>query len=173
MTINKYVTKFFVFIAFLAFAQNAYSEVTEKDVAVVSHVIGLLDSIPKGEVSVAVIKGTKDSEVFGALALSSAEKGGVKLKPSIVSVDGMALSNPKAIFIPAGVSDEVLNSVYNFAKSNKLLTISNSTYCLEKKKCAISFSSYPAVDIRMSSSVSNDTGINFGSTFRMIIKEYQ
>lgn len=176
MKVNRYIIRILISsMVLLGCTGASFADVTKKDISVITKIISLLEDGPKGVVEVAVITGdpaTKsDIEAFSSIAELSDGASGVKLKPVAVSYDGLATTSAKIIFIPEGMSDANIDKVFEIAKSRKLATISTSPKCLQVQKCAISISSSPAVDIKLSVSASSVTNVKFGTTFRMIVKE--
>jgi hypothetical protein len=162
-------------IVLLCCSNASIADVTKKDVSVITRIVGLLENGPKGVVEVAVISGDpsvkSDVDAFSSIAESSEGAAGVKLRPVPVSYTSLASTNAKLLFIPEGISQANLEKIFEIAKRLKIVTISTSTECVESQKCAISISSSPAVDVRLSVSAAAATNVSFGTTFRMIIKE--
>lgn len=165
----------FTTLATLGAAQAAIATVTEKDVMVITRIIGLLENGPKGNVVIATVKGDGstrlDVDTFSSLAEKSREVGGIKLQPLSVNYEELSSTNAQVVFIPDGLSTERLTKIFEIAKRRKMVTISNSSQCLNSQQCAISITTSPAVDINLSVSAAAATGVSFGSNFRMIIKE--
>lgn len=157
------------------FAPVAMASVTEKDVLVMGRVIGLLNNGPKGIVAVAVANGgnatQQDVTAFASIIGGGKTVGSITLTATQVGYDQIAGTKAQIVFIPEGTNDAQLDAIFAIAKARKLVTISTSGYCLSMYKCAISITSYPAVDIRMSVAAATATGVSFGSAFRMMIRE--
>jgi hypothetical protein len=167
----------FMVIALLFHPQISMAEVTEKDVVVITRIIGLLENGPRGMVEIGLIDGdpgTKtDIATFRVLAETAPSVGGIRLKPVEIKYDDLATTNVKVIFIPDGISKTHIKKIFEIAKIKKIITISTSVQCLIMQECAISVTSSPAVDVKISVAAAAATNVSFSSTFRMIIKEVQ
>lgn len=161
--------------AFPAMASPARAEVTEKDTLVIGRIIGLLQDIPKGDVEVAVVTNgadvQKDVDSFLRLVGDGKQVGNTTLKAISITPADAASTSARVLLLPGGLDGAQLDAAFSAAQERKLVTISTSDTCLASKRCAIAIKTEPAVDIKMSSSAAAATGVNFGSTFRMMIKE--
>jgi len=158
-----------------ASAHAAVAAVTEKDVLVIARLVSLLDGAPKGRVEIAVLRdgpeSIADADGFIAQIGSGKQVGDVTLVAVPVSTSELAATNAKVILIPAGVEASYFDVIFSAAQKKQILTISNSDACLVAKRCAIAIKTDPAVNINMSQSAAHATGVSFGSTMRMMVKE--
>jgi len=107
------------------------------------------------------------------LLLATAKSRRHHLTATPVKYEALASTKATIIFVPEGLDAMQLDTVFSIAKVRKLAIISTSDHCLIVQKCAISITSNPAVDIKISVAAAAATGVSFGSTFRMMIKEVQ
>lgn len=174
--ISKYIIRISLSaIILLCFRGVSFAEVTKKDISVITRIVSLLEDVPKGVVEIAVITGDpeveRDGKDFISFAESSEGASGVKLKPVAINYSQMNSTSAKLIFIPESMSQDKIEKIFEIAKSRKIATISTSSKCIQLQKCAISISSSPAVDIKLSVSASSATNVKFGTTFRVMVKE--
>lgn len=150
-------------------------DMTQKDVAVIARTVGLLENGPKGEVTLAVIKGSasqSEAESFVTLINNTkAVTGKTTLKAVYVAPADIAASGAEALLVLDGVDESGMEAVFQAAQERQLAIFTTSETCLSLQKCAIYFKTSPAVDIRMSQSAAKQTGVRFGSALRMMIKE--
>jgi len=149
--------------------------VTEKDVLVVGRLVNMLQDGPKGRVEVAVIRNgpASQEDANGLLAQIGAGKqvGDMTLVATAVRPEDVAQSKAQIILIPKGVDPAHFDEIFAAAKKMHRVTISNSDACLLAQRCALAIKTDPAVDIGMSQSAAAATGVSFGTSMRMIIKE--
>jgi hypothetical protein len=170
----KYLAAFCL-MAFLASPPGAQAAFTEKDTLAIGRLIGLLQNMPKDEVNVAVVTqgaaSQSDATNFLLQIGSGRRIGNLTITASIATPEQVATIPARVLLLPAGLDTAALDTVFAAARQRKLVTISNSTRCLEAKRCAIAIRTDPAVDIQMSASAAAQTGVSFGANFHMMIKE--
>lgn len=156
-------------------ASSSMAAMTEKDVLVIARIIDLIQDGPKGEVKIAIVANTPASQENTDSLLSRIEKKNrvrnTTLVAKKVTPAELALSAARVVILPEGLDAAQFDDIFAIASEKKLITISNSTACIQAKRCAIAFKSDPAVDIRMSQSAAAATGVNFAPTLRMMITE--
>lgn len=150
-------------------------DMTQKDIAVIARTVGLLEDGPKGEVTLAVIKGSasqSEAESFVALINNAKTAAGkTTLNAVYIAPTEIGNSGAEAILLLDGVDEASMQAVFQAAQERQLAIFTTSEACLSMQKCAIYFKTSPAVDIRMSQSAAKQTGVRFGSALRMMIKE--
>jgi hypothetical protein len=157
-----------------AFASVAWAEITEKDVLVLGRLAGLLQGVDSGKVLVVVVgdgESRADAEAFTRMVGSGKAVGGITLTAKHVSLEELKTSDARVVLLPSGLSAANMTEIFAVASQKKMATISTSEACLQSRQCAIAIKTNPAVDIKMSASAAQATGVSFGSTFRMMIKE--
>lgn len=177
MAFRMHIPKILAAAFIIAALPSSAMAVTEKDIVVIGRVLGFLENKPKGIAEIAVVKGdgTTQSDVNEFVALVGAGKTINDLTITATAIDSSQIAGTKApvLFLPNNLSQEQLDSVFAVAKARKLITISNGDHCLILQRCALSVTSSPAVDIKISVSAAAATNVSFSSTFRMMIKEVQ
>lgn len=163
----KYSTQICLVLSSLCMVHNTYAAITEKDVQTIAKAIGFIEGAPKGDIEVAVVvdgtAGKEGADQF--VSLGKAEK----LTGKIISPAELSSTSAKVVFIPSGISN--FDAIFSAATSKKLITISNSDACIKAKKCAVAVNTDPKVDITVSKSAASQTGVTFGSAFKMMTKE--
>ena len=157
-----------------AFASTSQAAMTEKDVLVITRLISLLQNRPQDKVIIAVVANTPNSRTdadFLSHILHKQQMHGLDFTATQLSPEELANSGADVVIIPDYFDMAQLDTVFNIALKEKMVTISTSQSCLVAQRCAIAFKSEPAVDIRMSQAVATATDIRFSSTLHMMIKE--
>ena len=156
-------------------APAARAAVSEKDVLVIGRVVALLSDAPKGTVPITIVQGgdatRADTSDITAIIGSGKTIGAITFVANPMRYDQIENSPARILYIPDGMTPAELDRVFAVAVVHRLVTISTSDACLVAQRCAISVSSEPAVDIRLSVAASAATNVAFGSNFRMIVKE--
>lgn len=169
--------KLFCLLAMLTLpaALAAAEEMTQKDIAVIARTAGLVEGGPKGEITLAVIKGSDSQEVAESFVSlinnNTTATGKARLNAIYVAPSDIIASGADAILILNGTDEANMEAAFRVAQEHKLITFTTSETCLIQQKCAIFFKTSPAIDLRMSQSAARQTGVRFGSALRMMIKE--
>lgn len=157
------------------FASASLAAMTEKDALVITRIIQLLQNFPENKAEIAVVANTpasrEDAQGFVTYITHKHPITKSKLKAFVVSPEDLETTTANVIIIPDSFDAAQFDVVFDVARKRKLATISTSEGCLKAQRCAISFKSDPAVDIRMSQTVAAETGVSFSPTLRMMIKE--
>lgn len=143
------------------------AKVTKKDVETIAKAISFVDGAPKGDVAVAVVvdgsKGKDTADEFIKLGKDN------KLSGTVTAPGDLKSTSAKVVFIPADIDN--FDAVFDAAKSKGLITLSNNDACVKAKKCAISVSTDPSVDIKTSKEACKATNVSFGAAFEMMLKQ--
>ena len=162
----KYSTQICLCLSSLCMVHTTYA-ITQKDVQTIAKAIGFIEGAPKGDIEVAVVvDGAAGKEAADQFITLGKEE---KLTGKITSPAELSSTSAKVVYIPSGISN--FDAIFSAATAKKLITISNSDACIKAKKCAVSVNTDPKVDITVSKSAASQTGVAFGSAFKMMIKE--
>lgn len=153
-----------------------YADVTDKDIQVLGRAIGFIENGPSGTVSVAVVYADGDAasqaaaDALAGQIGSGKSAGKLTLNASSVAASALGSAGAQIILVPNGQAG-VYSAVQSAATSGQGISVSADKACAEAGACIIAVATAPKVEIFISGSASAAAGVNFGSAFRMMIKE--
>ncbi len=166
-----------LFLAAWAAPAFAYAT-TQKDLDVGLRTIRFLKDKPSGRIEVAVLYDSQNREsgedaraIFGWLK-GNADTIGDEMIPSLIDIHTLGHQRRFALAVlAAGVSPDLFDLVFNYARQNQTLTVSSDMACVHAAKCTIGVISAPRVQVILSRPVSQASGLDFLEAFRMLVKE--
>lgn len=149
---------------------------SQKDMQVLGRALGFIENGPSGDVKVGIVTDSGNAESSSeAGEITSLIGGGLKsgkinLIGEQVSAGSAAGAGYNVLYFTKGTEGSQA-SIYNAVKSNGVITVSTHDDCLNAGNCVMVIKSVPKVDIKVSSAAAGETGVSFGSAFRMMITE--
>jgi len=164
-------------IGFLATPSQAPgAEFTVKDGQVLGRTLGYVGDGRSGVVLVGVVispdnpAAQQEAERVLATIGQGLAAGRVKLQARPILVDQLAIARGlDALFVPSGSLERP--RVMLAAERLHIPVVSTDMACVETAQCTVGFTSEPTVQIVISRSAADRTGVRFTQAFRMLVTE--
>lgn len=142
---------------------------SDKDVQIVLRSLGFFDPAFSGDIEAVVAfdnASKDDAEKIASLLTASSPK--VNLKAKAMSVEQVAGSSAKVVFVPDSLKD--YKGIEAATKAGKI-TLETGNGCTDADKCVISIKAEPKVSIIVAPNALSASGLKLNPSFKMMIVE--
>lgn len=169
---NKKIFKSMLFALSLFVISPDANAASQKDMQILGRALGFIENGPSGDVKVGIVHGSSAAEADEIIGLigGGMKSGKINLIGEKVSAGSAASSSYPVLFFTDG-TDSSHGSIFNAVKSKGVITVSTHDACLNTGQCVMVVKSVPKVDIKVSTAAAGESGVSFGSAFRMMITE--
>jgi hypothetical protein len=164
-------------LAVLAPASALSAELTPKDVQIIGRALAFVENPPTGTVRLGIVFSpsipisAQQANSLQALLADGVTVGKVTLLPTLIPVDRLFVADDLgAVFVTSGLGTP--GPALTEAARRRLPIFSTDIACVNAGHCLLGFRSEPTVEIVISKTASEVSGVSFTPAFRMLVKEH-
>lgn len=145
-----------------------------KDLEVAARTFKFIEGAPSGSATIGIVSdpsvpdSTAQADAIASALAGGKSIGSVTLTPKVIAPDG--ISGVDLLFVTNGLAASH-STIGAAAKAQKLLTISTDMACVASQHCVMGVQSQPKVQIIVSRSATDATGLVLNQALKMMVEE--